>query len=93
MSLEVIFCRRTIILVKFSVIERNVLSKEDFYSQMKKFIVTGRNLQSQEEIYCRRERLHFRGQNLLSEQEFFSLGGINFLPEKNISFQRKMKFL
>ena len=64
LSLEAIFCRKTIILVKFSVIERNVLSKEDFFSQMKNFIVTGRNLQSQ-------EKLNFRGQNLLSEQKNF----------------------
>ena len=42
LSLEAIYCQKTIILVKFSVIERNVLSKEDFYSQMKKFIVIGK---------------------------------------------------
>ena len=46
------------IFVKFSVIERNVLSEEDFYSQMKKFIVTGRNLQSQDYNNCPREKFH-----------------------------------
>ena len=67
LSHEAISCRKKIFLVKFSVIERNVLSEEDFYSQMKKFIVTGRNLQSQEEIYCVREKFCFGGQNLFSK--------------------------
>ena len=69
-------------LVKFSVTERNDLSEEEFYSQMKKFIVTGKNLQLQEEIYCQSEKFRIRGQNLLSEQDIFSL-------EEEISCQRK----
>ena len=67
MSWEAISCHGKQYLVKFSVIERNVMSEEDFYIQMKKFKATGRNLQSQEEIYFRREKFRFRGQNLLSE--------------------------
>ena len=72
LSQEAISYWKKIFLVKFSVIERNVVLEEDFYSQMKNCIVTGRELQSQEEIYCRREKFHFRRQNLLSEQELFS---------------------
>ena len=48
LSKEEISCRKEIFLFKFPVIERNVLSEEDFCNQMKKFTVTGRNLQAQE---------------------------------------------
>ena len=71
MSQEAISCRKKKFLIKFYVIERNVLLEEDFYSQMKKFIVTGRNLQSQDYNNCLWEKFH-------SEDFFF--GGINFLP-------------